>query len=71
MANYRSIKRNELITLIKTLKKAIKNKCYQCIGDEKRIGCFTEGCGVFPHRPWINKQVNKNQSEKVTEKKTE
>lgn len=59
MTNYRSIKRNELIRMIKSLKKSIKTKCYWCIGDQKRIGCVTEGCGLFPNRPWLEKQKNK------------
>lgn len=46
------ISKDYLIRLIRKMKRAIKEKCYDCQGGHKKIDCEDDECGLFEFRPW-------------------
>jgi len=60
MANYRSQSKNTLIAEIKKRDKAIRLKCFDCMGGAKRKDCDDTDCFLFPFRPWSKKELKPN-----------
>jgi len=56
MTNFRKLPRNNLISEIKSIYKAIRLKCYDCMAGGKRTDCESQNCPLFPYRPWANKE---------------
>ncbi len=57
------VRKNELIRMIRNMQVAIKLKCYDCMGGQKRVDCELGDCTLWPFRPWAkNLQTNEDNS---------
>lgn len=59
-----SLKKHQLVKLIRIYEKAVKAKCYDCMGGHKKTDCEIKDCSLYKHRPWA-KKIN---SDKVYQK---
>jgi len=50
--NLRTKTKNQLINNIRGFERAIKLKCYDCMGGQKKIDCQTKDCNLYRFRPW-------------------
>jgi hypothetical protein len=50
--NLRAKNKNQLINVIRELEKAVKDKCYDCMGGQKRTDCHITDCSLYKFRPW-------------------
>jgi len=50
--NLKSLKKNQLIRIIRAFEKAIKLNCYDCMGGQKKIDCQLRKCPLYHFRPW-------------------
>jgi len=56
MTNFRKLPRNNLIAAIKSIRKLIRLKCYDCMAGAKRTDCESQSCPLFPYRPWSDRE---------------
>jgi hypothetical protein len=56
MTNFRKLPKNNLICEIKSIHKAIRFKCFDCMAGGKRFDCKSNNCPLFPFRPWAGKE---------------
>jgi len=57
MTNYRAQKKNTLIKKLKESNKAIKLKCFSCLGKVRKQDCDSPTCALFSLRPWATKEI--------------
>ena len=57
MTNYRVQKKNSLIKELKENNKAIKLKCFSCMGKVRKQDCDSPTCALFSLRPWATKKI--------------
>ena len=57
MTNYRAQKKNSLIKELKENNKAIKLKCFDCMGKARKQDCDSPSCALFSLRPWATKEI--------------
>lgn len=50
--NLKKARKNNLTKHIIDLSTAIKNKCYDCMCDQKKTDCQLNACPLYPFRPW-------------------
>jgi len=62
--NLKSVKKFELIKIIRNYEKGIRLNCFDCMGHQKRIDCELTTCSLYPFRPWAKN--NKNLEDKQT-----
>jgi len=42
----------QIIKTLREVEKAIKLKCYDCVGHQKGFDCEDSECSIYPFRPW-------------------
>ena len=52
MKNLRSVPKPKIIQMIRKMKAAIKENCYDCTGGQKRLDCKNKNCALYQFRPW-------------------
>jgi len=56
--NLKSLKKNQLIKIIRDFERAIKLNCYDCIGGQKKTDCELKKCSLYQFRPWAKNNKN-------------
>jgi len=64
MTNFRKLPRNNLIAAIKSIRKSIRLKCYDCMTGAKRTDCESQNCPLFPYRPWTDREGKSDKFQK-------
>lgn len=57
--------KNELIKVIRTHEDAIKRKCYDCVGGQKRYVCHITDCPLHPYSPLAPKNINSGEKNQI------
>ncbi|MFH0772896.1 MAG: hypothetical protein V1922_01120 [bacterium] len=57
MTNFRQLPKNGLIGKLKESNKAIKLKCFSCLGKVRKQDCDSPSCALFSLRPWASKEI--------------
>jgi len=55
MTSLRPFPKLKIIRQLRIIEKAIKKKCYDCQGGQKRVDCELETCSLYQFRPWAKK----------------
>lgn len=49
---FKSSKRKNILKNYREVEKAIKLKCFDCMGGQKKTDCELKDCSLYPFRPW-------------------
>jgi len=41
-----------IMDMLRAHEKAIKRKCFDCVGFQKSFDCEEQDCSLYPFRPW-------------------
>ena len=52
MKKLKSSSKYSIIKSHREMEKAIKSKCYDCMGHQKKIDCELFNCSLYQLRPW-------------------
>lgn len=52
MKKLKSSSKYSIIKSHREMEKAIKAKCFDCMGGQKKIDCELLECSLYPFRPW-------------------
>ena len=55
MKKLKSLSKYSIIKSYREMEKAIKSKCFDCMGGQKKIDCELNGCSLYKFRPWSKK----------------
>ncbi|HEY9187490.1 MAG TPA: hypothetical protein VIR55_06265 [Ignavibacteria bacterium] len=52
MKKLRTLSKDNIIRSHRKMEDAIKEKCFDCMGGQKRIDCELDSCSLYLFRPW-------------------